>query len=492
MTSSSHRFCEPQALPPPGKLLSLTARELARRMQDGSVRAEEIAESVLERIQKHDPDLRCYLRLDPDAIFDRARALDQRRRRDQPLGPLAGVPVALKDNLCTVGEFTTAGSRILADYRSARDAYVVERLRRADALIIGKTNLDEFAMGASTEHSAFGPTHNPHDLARVPGGSSGGSAAAVAASLASLALGSDTGGSVRQPAAFCGVFGLRPTYGTVSRRGLVAFASSLDQVGPLARTADDLALCFECIHGADPEDSTAQVDVAPADGSAPFRFGVLEEGFDPSVQPEIRDAVEETALHLEQLGGTRTMISLPASRYAVEMYYLVVTAEASSNLSRFDGMRYGLRVEGANLTDTVAATRAAGFGDEVQRRIVLGTFALSKGYRDRYYRTACRARTRLRREFHETFSGLRVLLGPTTPTTAFPFGARSDDPWSMYLCDLFTAPAALAGLPALSLPAGRDRKGLPIGVQLTGAPGSDRTLLDLARQLESQAAEETS
>jgi len=466
------------------------ATDLARRLAGGEVSAVEVVRAHLARIAELDGRLNSFIATNPEAERE-AEAADARRARGE-LPLLNGVPVAIKDNLLATGMPTTCGSRVLGSFRSTRDATVVTRLRAAGAVILGKTNLDEFGMGSSTESSAFGPTRNPWDTERVPGGSSGGSAVAVAAGLAPLALGSDTGGSIRQPAAFCGVVGLKPTYGRVSRSGLVAFGSSLDQVGPIARSVADAALLLAAIAGADPDDSTTATTpvadyVAATDGGVEgLRVGLPREFLDPGLDPEISRALAETADELAKRGARIEEISLPATRYAVPAYYLAATAEASSNLSRYDGVRYGLRLgDESDLVSMYRRTRDAGFGAEVKRRIMLGTFALSAGYHDRFYGTAQSARMRIREELLAAFdSGTELLLTPTTPTTAFRLGSKLDDPLEMYLSDVYTVTANLAGLPALSVPVGASRSGLPIGGQLIGPPFAEGRLLAAGAVLE--------
>ena len=419
----------------------------------------------------------------------RPRDLEQRLASGHSPGALAGIPVAVKDNLCTVDQPTTCASAILRDYRPPSDAAVVERIRAADGIILGKTNCDEFAMGASTENSSRGPTRHPTDPERVPGGSSGGSATAVAAGMAPLALGSDTGGSVRQPAAFCGLVGLRPTYGAVSRRGLIAFASSLDQVGPLARTSEDANLLLQVIAGPDTRDSTSHRDTLTRGSSEASTLQGLRVGWPAEYHPEgleapLQQALQRTREVLEDAGAEIVPLSLPLTKYAVPTYYLVVTSEASSNLSRYDGVRYGPRSAADDLEELYTATRGDGFGDEVKRRLMLGTFALSAGYYDAYYRKALQVRRKLAEEFRQAFEKVDVLLGPTAPGPAFGLGEKTTDPLELYLCDIFTAPASLAGLPAVSLPAPVEESELPRGIQLTGPAGSDYRLLEIGARLE--------
>jgi aspartyl-tRNA(Asn)/glutamyl-tRNA(Gln) amidotransferase subunit A len=445
---------------------------------------------VLEKVARLDPGLHSFLHLAADDARREARAWDERYARNgAALPPLAGVPVALKDNLCVRGMPTTAGSRILAGWRPPYDATVVTRLREAGAIVIGKTNLDEFAMGSSTENSAYGPTRNPWDRARVPGGSSGGSAAAVAAGLVPLALGSDTGGSIRQPAGFCGVVGLKPTYGRVSRYGLIAFASSLDQIGPLTRSVADAALLLAVLAGRDPRDATTAdtpaADVARGleDGIRGLRIGVPREAFGEGLHPDVRAAVMDAAAALERDGATLVDVGLPSIAYALPTYYLIATSEASANLARYDGVQYGLRVASGDLYGMYTETRGRGFGAEVKRRIMLGTYALSAGFYEGFFLKAQRVRTLIRRDFEAALSSADVLLMPTSPTTAFRLGEKTDDPLQMYLADVYTIPVNLAGLPAVSVPCGM-AAGLPIGLQVIGRAFDEPTVLRVASAYE--------
>jgi aspartyl-tRNA(Asn)/glutamyl-tRNA(Gln) amidotransferase subunit A len=420
-----------------------------------------------------------------------ADAVDLAVAKGDDPGPLAGVPVALKDNMCTRGVPTTCSSRILEGWRPPYDATVVERITAAGGIVIGKTNLDEFAMGSSTENSAFGPTKNPHDPTRVPGGSSGGSAASVAAGFAALALGSDTGGSIRQPAALCGVVGMKPTYGVVSRYGLVAFASSLDQIGPFATTVADAALMLEVIGGHDRRDTTSLAQPAPSvrqevgKGVDGLRIGVVRELLE-GCEPDVAARVHEAADALSAAGAKVDDATVPAAMYGLSAYYLIAPAEASSNLARYDGVRYGLRVDGADITAMYGATRAAGFGPEVKRRIMLGTYALSAGYYDAYYGQAQRTRTLIIRDFDAAYEKFDVLLSPTSPTTAFEFGAKSD-PLTMYLSDVCTIPCNLTGHPAINVPFGTDAAGLPVGVQVMAPALGEQVLFRAASGLERAA-----
>ena len=460
-----------------GDLTGLTAAQTAAAVASGDVSAVEVTTAHLDKIAAVDAQVRAFLHVAPEQALAAARAVDERRAAGEPLGPLAGVPLALKDVFTTADMPTTCGSRILEGWQPPYDATITRRLRQAGVILLGKTNLDEFAMGSSTENSAFGPSHNPWDLSRVPGGSSGGSAAAVAAYEAPLAMGTDTGGSIRQPAAVCGIVGVKPTYGGSSRYGLVAFASSLDTPGPLARTVLDAALLHEVMSGHDPCDSTSvDAPVPPVVAAARqadvagLRIGVVSEfsgdGYQPGVLARFREAVEL----LESLGAKVTEVSCPHFRYALPTYYLVAPSEASSNLARFDAMRYGLRVgdDGTRSAEEVMSlTRAAGLGPEVKRRIMLGTYALSSGYYDAYYGKAQQVRTLIARDFDAAFEQVDVLVSPTTPTTAFAIGERADDPLAMYLADLCTIPSDLAGNAAISVPCGlAPEDGLPVGLQI--------------------------
>ena len=430
-------------------------------------------------------------------LADRARAaaadVDRRVADGDDPGPLAGVPVALKDNLCTRGVPTTCSSKILDGWTPPYDATVVSALAAAGAITVGKTNLDEFAMGSSTENSAFGPTRNPHDPTRVPGGSSGGSAAAVAAGFAPLALGSDTGGSIRQPAALCGVVGMKPTYGRVSRYGLVAFASSLDQIGPFAAEVADAALLYDVIAGHDPRDTTSIPEafepVSPSldQGVDGLRIGLVSELTGDGIAPDVASRVRAAADALDAAGAKVAEVSLPSTTYGVSAYYLVAPAEASSNLARYDGVRYGLRVDAATTGEMMEATRTAGFGPEVKRRIMLGTYALSAGYWDAYYGKALKVRTLMLREFAAAYEKFDLLLAPTAPTTAFELGAKTADPLSMYLSDVCTIPSNLVGQPAMSVPFGTGDDGLPVGVQLLAPSLAEATMFRAAMALEASA-----
>ncbi len=466
----------------------LSAAEQARRVKARDVSARELAQAYLDRIGAADGVIGAYLAVDHDGALARADEIDQQIASGGDPGPLAGVPLGLKDILVTKGLATTAASKILAGWIPPYDGTVVTKLRDAGAVILGKLNCDEFAMGSSNENSAVKPCRNPWDPARVPGGSSGGSAAAVAYGLCGAALGTDTGGSIRQPAALCGVVGIKPTYGRVSRYGVIAFASSLDQVGPIARTVEDAALLLEVIAGYDPRDSTSIEREVPryrdalAQGLAGLRIGLPDEYFGDGTDPEVAKAVQEAVAAFEAEGASVRAISLPHTEYALPAYYLIATAEASSNLARYDGVRYGVRTaeRGAGLLDTYCQTRGAGFGAEVKRRIMLGTFALRAGYYDAYYRKAQQARTLIKADFDAAFDKVDLVLSPTSPTAAFTLGEKSDDPLSMYLSDVFTLSCNLAGLPGISVPCGLTRAGLPIGLQLMGRPLDEATLLRAA------------
>lgn len=463
---------------------TLTAIGLRDAIAAGTLSAEDACRDALARITAGNTALHAFHTVEADRALARARSLDEGSARR---GPLHGVPVALKDNMVVQGTITTAGSRALERYRSPFDATVVEKLEAAGAVIVGKTICDEFSMGSSTENSAFGPARNPWATDRTPGGSSGGSAVAVAARLTPLALGSDTGGSIRQPAAFCGVVGLKPTYGRVSRYGLIAFASSLDQIGPFARTVADAALCLEVISGPDPRDSTAARLPVPSFSSAltgdirGVRIGVPRALVAEGVDHAVLAAFETSLRTLVDLGASIVDVPLPHSRVAIPTYYLVATAEASSNLARYDGVRYGLRVSGAKtLGEMYDRTRDAGFGDEVKRRIMLGTYVLSAGYYDAYYLKAQQVRTLIRRDFEQAFSTVDAIAVPTTPTAAFRLGEKTADPVQMYLADVFTVSAPLAGLPAMSIPSGFTPDGLPTGLQLTGRAWDESMLFRIA------------
>ena len=465
--------------------------DIAEAVASGAINATDLAEKALAAIDARNGTLNAFLAVDREDLMEQARAVDAKRERGERLGRLAGVPIALKDALCMRGMPTTCGSKILEGWKPPYDATVVARLRAADALIPGKTNLDEFAMGSSTENSAYGPTRNPVDETRAPGGSSGGSAVAVAAGMVSASLGSDTGGSIRQPAAFTGVVGLKPSYGRVSRFGLVAFASSLDQIGPFASDVRSAARVLTVISGHDTRDTTSLTDPVPnfelLCGSPinGLRIGVPEEYFQGGLDPEVEDSVRTAIGTMEREGCIIKPVSLPHTKHAVATYYVLATAEASSNLARFDGVRFGLRVssaakdkgQGSALHAMYGATRDAGFGAEVKRRIMLGTFVLSAGYYDAYYLKAQKVRTLIRRDFEAAFHNVDVIACPTSPTPAFKLGEKTNDPLAMYLADIYTLPASLAGLPAISVPCAPTKAGLPVGLQFIGRPCDEETMI---------------
>ncbi|HLA93713.1 MAG TPA: Asp-tRNA(Asn)/Glu-tRNA(Gln) amidotransferase subunit GatA [Actinomycetota bacterium] len=458
-------------------------------LRAGETSSVEILASCRSRIDAVDDRVKAFLARTDDLAVEQAAAADARiAAGDAPA--VAGIPLALKDVLSTAGVATTCGSRILETYVPPYDCTAWDRLRADGSVLLGKTNCDEFAMGSSNENSAFGPVHNPWDLSTVPGGSSGGSAAAVAAGEAVWALGTDTGGSVRQPASLSGVVGLKPTYGLVSRYGLIAFASSLDTVGTFTRSVRDAASLLSCIAGKDPLDATS-LDTPRRDyterleeGIAGLRFGVVREAFGEGVEPGVRDSVRAAVDRLEGLGASVGEVSLPHTDYGLSAYYLIAPSEASSNLARYDGVRYGLRVDGSDSVEMMTKTRGAGFGAEVKRRIMLGTYALSAGYYEAYYGQAQKVRTLIIRDYDAAFAGFDVLVSPTSPTTAFPIGAKVDDPLAMYLNDVFTIPANLSGTPAISIPSGLDEKGLPVGFQLTAPVLEESRLLRAANALE--------
>ena len=468
------------------------AAEQAAMVRAGEWSAVDILEQHLAAIEAGDEAIHAFNLVTADEARAQARAVDRKVATGGDPGLLAGVPVALKDNLCTRGVPTTCSSRILEGWVPPYDATVVTRLTEAGAVLVGKTNMDEFAMGSSTETSAFGPTRNPHDTSRVPGGSSGGSAAAVAAGFAPLALGSDTGGSIRQPAALCGVVGMKPTYGTVSRYGLVAFASSLDQIGPFATSVADAALLFDVIGGHDPLDSTSLNRPTPRvlsvidDGVDGLTVGVLTEFLDGAA-PDVVARVHQAAEALAAAGARVEEVSVPEVTLGLSAYYLIAPGEASSNLARYDGVRYGLRVDAEDTVAMNTATRSEGFGAEVKRRIMLGTYVLSAGYVDAYYNQALRVRTKIIEGFTVAYRRCDVLLGPTAPTTAFALGAKTGDPLTMYLSDVCTIPSNLAGHPAISIPFGAGDDGLPVGIQLLGPALSEGTVLKVAAVAEAAA-----
>ncbi len=472
-------------------MIERTAAELLHLMSSGAASAEAVTAAFLESIRQRDSKVRAFLHVDEAAALDQACAVDAKRRRGEPLGPLAGLPIAIKDVLCTAGVRTTCGSKILQNFVPPYDATVITRLKQADAVLLGKTNMDEFAMGSTTENSAYQITRNPWDLERIPGGSSGGSAAAVAAGEAPLALGTDTGGSIRMPASLCGVVGLKPSYGRVSRFGVVAYGSSLDQVGPFAHDVPSAALLFETIAGHDPRDSTSVHQPPPRvtpvlDQAVPqLKIGVPREYFGEGLDAEVAQAIHAALKVYESLGAKTKELSLPHTRHAIATYYLIATAEASSNLARYDGVHYGHRAgDFTDLIHMVAKSRGEGFGKEVKRRIMLGTYALSSGYIDAYYLKALKVRRLIKQDFDKAFAECDVIMGPTSPTPAFKIGDKVDDPLAMYLSDIYTISANLAGLAGISIPCGFSKNNLPIGLQILAAPLAEEKLLRVARMFE--------
>jgi aspartyl-tRNA(Asn)/glutamyl-tRNA(Gln) amidotransferase subunit A len=472
------------------KLYEMTAHQLHDLLARKEITSRELTESVLKRIEEVEGQIHAYLTLTGETALEQAAAADQRIQKGEA-GPLTGIPLALKDVLCTRGLRTTCGSHILDNFIPPYDATVTEKLRAAGAVFVGKTNMDEFAMGSSTENSAFGPSRNPWDTQRIPGGSSGGSAAAVAADECIASLGSDTGGSIRQPAACCGVVGLKPTYGRVSRYGLVAFASSLDQIGPFSKDVRDTALVLNAICGHDLRDSTS-VDLpvpdytrALAEDVRGIVLGIPRETSGQGIDPQVAKSVGEAIEVLKKLGAKTVEVSLPHSTYALAVYYIIAPCEASSNLARYDGVKYGFRAKGTqDLLDMYQETRWQGFGAEVKRRIMLGTYALSAGYYEAYYLKASRVRTLIRQDFERAFEKCEAIVLPTAPTPAFQIGEKVDDPLQMYLSDIFTIPCNLAGLPGLSLPCGFTREGLPIGLQVLGNLFQEEKVLRVAHAFE--------
>ena len=471
-------------------LAALTLHEAAEKLRRREISSVDLTEAVFQNIADTDNRVRAYITLARDSALTQARHADEQLKRSEAASLLLGIPLALKDNFLTRGLRTTCASKILDDFIPPYDATSVKKLRVAGAVITGKTNLDEFAMGSSAENSAFFPTRNPWNLQRTPGGSSGGSAAAVAADQCIAALGTDTGGSIRQPAACCGIVGMKPTYGRVSRYGIIAFASSMDQVGPLTKDVRDAAVLLEAIAGHDPADSTSvnrpvprYTDALTGDITG-LRLGIPKEYFVSGMQVEVERAVQTAIQELEKNGAVIEEISLPHTDFAVAVYYIVATAEASSNLARYDGMRFGRRADTKDLTETFMLSRAEGFGAEVKRRIMLGTYALSAGYYDAYYLKAQRVRTLIKRDFDEAFQRCDVIVTPTAPTTAFKIGEKIADPLQMYLSDIYTISINLAGLPALSLPCGLDADGMPIGMQIIGRPFDEATIFKVAYRYE--------
>ena len=473
-------------------MISIT--ELHEQLINKERSAVEITKETLEHINQIEPKLQSFLTLTPELALAQAEQVDRQVASGAEIGPLAGIPIAIKDNMCTQGIKTTCGSKILENFIPPYNATVIEKLLAAGAVIVGKTNMDEFAMGSSTENSAYQITKNPWDITRVPGGSSGGSAAAVAGGECVASLGSDTGGSIRQPAAFCGVVGLKPTYGLVSRYGLVAYASSLDQIGPFGRTVQDVAYMLNAIAGYDPRDATS-LNIATADyvksikpsfrPKGQLRIGLIKETFGDGLDAVVNDTVTKAMEVLQELGAEIQVVSCPRFRYGLPTYYIIAPSEASANLARYDGVKYGFRApDGENLIDMYGKTRARGFGSEVKRRIMIGTYTLSAGYYDAYYLKAQKVRTLIKEDFDRAFAQVDILACPTAPTTAFRVGEKTDDPLSMYLGDLMTIPVNLAGLPAISLPCGFDPQGLPIGLQLIGNVLKEPLLLQVASAYE--------
>jgi aspartyl-tRNA(Asn)/glutamyl-tRNA(Gln) amidotransferase subunit A len=469
-----------------------TANDLHLLLQNGELKSVELVTAVFDQIDVKESDVRAYLALYRSKALEAAENVDAKIQRGEPLQPLEGIPIAIKDNMCIQGQKMTCGSKILENYVAPYDATVITKLKQAGAIFIGKTNMDEFAMGSSTENSAFQITCNPHDLTTVPGGSSGGSAAAVAAHETILALGSDTGGSIRQPAAFCGIVGMKPTYGRVSRYGLVAFASSLDQIGPMTKDVTDTALLLNVICGADPKDSTS-VDLPVPDFTQAltpdvkgFKIGVPKELMGPGISDEVKARVVQTLDKLKAAGASWEEISLSSFEAAVATYYILAPAEASANLARYDGVKYGLRLPEKTLRSMVTQTRNAGFGMEVKRRILIGSYVLSAGYYDAYYLKAQKLRTLILNDFQKAFEKYDVIMSPTTPTTAFKIGEKTNDPLQMYLSDIATIPVNLAGLPGISIPCGTDSHHLPVGLQIIGKPFDEMTVLRAAYMVEGQ------
>ncbi|MCH2127161.1 MAG: aspartyl/glutamyl-tRNA amidotransferase subunit A [Pirellulaceae bacterium] len=500
-------------------LIESTAAQLHRQLTSGNVTSVEVTQSFLDHIQQHDEHYSAFISLNVEAALAQAEDIDRRRASGKPVGALGGLPVAVKDVICTKGQTTTCGSKMLRDFVPPYDATVVCKLKQADGVLLGKTNMDEFAMGSSTENSAFGVTHNPWDRTCVPGGSSGGAAACVAARMAPLSVGTDTGGSIRQPAAFCGVTGMKPTYGRVSRFGLVAFASSLDQIGPIAQTAEDAALLLQALAGHDPNDSTSSSKPVPDFLRAinqplvGLKIGVIREHFGEGLDDEVAAAVREAVHTYQALGATVSDISLPHNQYAIATYYVIAPSEASSNLARYDGVHYGFRANEAEILETLKQerdtatatnqeatgkeldselirmyqrTRSEGFGSEVQRRIMLGVYALSEGYASKYYLKALKVRRLIRQDFDKAFEKVDLIVGPTSPTPAYPIGDKIADPLSMYLGDLYTVSANLAGIAGISIPCGFSKTGLPIGLQLQAPAFEEERLLQAAHMFQQQ------
>lgn len=472
-------------------ILDMTIAQLKELLRKKEMSSVELATYYLDRIKKYDGEILSYLKITEEYALDMARQADKKIANGED-APLRGIPFGMKDILCTKGIETTCGSKILKGFIPPYDATVIQKLNEAGYVHLGRLNMDEFAMGSSTENSAFQTTKNPWDLSRIPGGSSGGPAAAVAAGLCAAALGTDTGGSIRQPASLCGVVGMKPTYGRVSRFGLIAFASSLDQIGPFARSVSDCAAVLNVIAGHDKMDSTSIPQPVPdyaqylGEDIKGLKIGIPKEYSIEGIEPDVKKAVAESITLLEKQGAIPVEITLPHTEYAVATYYIICTAEASSNLARYDGVKYGLREQGKDIIDMYKKTRLKGFGKEVKRRIILGTYVLSSGYYDAYYRKASSVRTLIRRDFDEAFTKCDMIVTPVSPTTAFKVGERLQDPLTMYLSDIFTIPVNLAGLPGLSLPCGFDEKGLPIGLQIIGQPLDEARMLQAAYVFETE------
>jgi aspartyl-tRNA(Asn)/glutamyl-tRNA(Gln) amidotransferase subunit A len=473
------------------ELIDLTVRQALEALNNGECSSRDLTVACLERIDRLEAGLHAFITRTSELALEQAEACDKRRasprdESNEPLPPLLGLPIAVKDVLCLANVRCTSGSRILENFIPPYTATTVQRLLDAGVVVVGKTNTDEYAMGSSTENSGYGPTHNPWDLRRVPGGSSGGSAASVAAHMVPAALGTDTGGSVRQPASFCGVTGLKPTYGRSSRYGLVAYGSSLDTVGVLARTAEDVALLFKQMAGHDPRDATTlelplpELSFSSNTNLNGLRIGVPDEYFIAGIQPEVENAVRQAIDTLQCLGAEVLPVSLPHTEYALPVYYLIAPAEASANLARYDGIRFGMRMPSENVIDLFHKSRGAGFGPEVKRRIMLGTYALSAGYYDAYYGQAQKVRTLIKRDFEDAFHKVDVIAAPVAPTTAFRLGEHTDDPLAMYLEDVFTLPANLAGVPGLAFPVGFDGQGMPVGMQIMGPHFREEILFNIA------------
>lgn len=481
------------------EIQAMTAFEIKKGIEEGKFTSEEIVKKLFERIKEIDPKVEAYITLCEEEAIKSAKSVDEKVKNGEKLGKFAGVPIAIKDNICTDEIKTTCASKMLGDFIPPYDATVIEKLKAEDAVIIGKTNMDEFAMGSSTENSAFMKTKNPWDFKRVPGGSSGGSAAAVAAGIAPVSLGSDTGGSIRQPAAFCGVVGLKPTYGLISRFGLVAFASSLDQIGPFGKTVEDCAMTLEIIAGYDKMDSTSsrkevETDyLSSLDGSVKgLKIGVPKEFFGKGLNEEIKASLEKVMEKLKEMGAIVEETTMPITEEGLSSYYIISSAEASSNLDRYDGIRYGYRAKDyESVDDLMAQTRTEGFGKEVKRRIMLGTYALSSGYYDAYYNRAQKLRKEITRQFKETLEKYDLILSPTSPVLPFLSGEKSENPMEMYLADIYTVNINLAGVPALSLPCGFSKEGLPIGIQIIGPHFGEKKILKAAYALEKELKVDT-